>query len=289
MTSFKHYSDKAFAKVNLNFRVTGKLPNGYHQIQSTVTFLPDIYDRIWIKKSKGIKIKAIGKFSKELLKSGGDTLVTNTINILKKKYTIIDNLEIKIEKNIPLGAGLGGGSADAAALTRLILKKYNLKHHKKDIVNILSNIGADIPACFYSSNLKTEGFGNKLTNLKILNKKIWIVLIKPKDFFSTKEIFQRISIPFSKKTTYEYNFSNLINDMNMHDNDLQKVALNFSPSFAQFMSKLPNYNSITKPRMTGSGSTIFVLFQNEIEALDYLDKIRILTRGLWKKISKAYL
>ena len=96
-----------------------------------------------------------------------------------------------IKKNIPIGAGLGGGSADAAAVTRLIFKMYKLKIKKKDIINQLAKIGADIPACFFSYNQKIEGFGDKLYKLKLLNKRIWSVLIKPRINFETKGVFQK--------------------------------------------------------------------------------------------------
>ena len=79
---------------------------------------------------------------------------------------------------------------------------YNLKINKKEIINNLSKLGADIPACYFSFNQKVEGFGDKLTKLKLLNKNIWILLIKPSVNFSTKEIFKRFSKSFSTMTKY---------------------------------------------------------------------------------------
>ena len=130
-------------------------------------------------------------FLKLFYENGGDTIVTKLYIYFKKKYPIPDNFKIKIEKNIPLGAGLGGGSANAAAVSRLIFKMYNLKINKKEIINHLSKLGADIPACYFSFNQKVEGFGDKLTKLKLFNKNIWILLIKPNVNFSTKEIFKK--------------------------------------------------------------------------------------------------
>ena len=94
----------------------------------------------------------------------------------------------------------GGGSADAAAVARLIFKMYNLNINISEMINCLGNIGADIPACYFSSNQKVTGFGDKLTKLKLLNKTIWILLIKPNNVnLSTKDVFKNFSNNFSIK------------------------------------------------------------------------------------------
>ena len=99
----------------------------------------------------------MGSFLSSLINAGGDTIVEKVLNVLKNKYNISNNFEIIIQKNIPLGAGLGGGSADAAAVARLIFKMYNLNIDISEIINCLGNIGADIPACFFSLIKKLKG------------------------------------------------------------------------------------------------------------------------------------
>ena len=94
-------------------------------------------------------------------------------------------------------------------VARLIIKIYNLKI-KKELIEQLGSLGADIPACFFSYNQKIEGFGEKLYKLEALNKRIWSVLIKPKINFETSEIFKKFSKPFSKKASYKFNYENLI-------------------------------------------------------------------------------
>ncbi len=285
-----YLQEKALAKVNLTFRVLGKEKKNYHSINSIVTFLPDLYDNIFIKKNKKLIINTYGEFSKTLYENGGDTIVAKTIHLLKKKHPIPDNFKIKIEKNIPLGAGLGGGSANAAAVTRLIFKMYNLKINKKEIINNLSKLGADIPACFFSFNQKVEGFGNKLTKLELLNKNIWILLIKPNVNLSTKEIFKSFSRPFSTLPKYPYNYKNLINDVNHNKNDLQKVAENHSKVLKNMIHRLPITRAmLAVPKMTGSGSTVFILFKKKTSAISYMENIENITKGYWKKISKVIL
>ena len=145
----KYLQEKAYAKVNLTFRVLGKESQKYHSIDSIITFLPNLYDNIFIKKNEKLVIDTYGEFSKSLYENGGDTIVTKVIHLLKKKYAISNNFKIIIEKNIPLGAGLGGGSADAAAVTRLILRMHNLNISKKELIKYLSKLGADIPALLF--------------------------------------------------------------------------------------------------------------------------------------------
>ena len=152
-----------------------------------------------IKKSQEYKINITGKFSKTLNIEGGDTLVKNLVFLFKEKFNIPYNFNVIIKKNIPIGAGLGGGSADAAAIARLIIKIHKLKINKKEIINLLSTLGADIPACFFSYNQKVKGFGEKLTKYKLLNKKIWAVLIKPNINFNTKDIFNKFFKTFFLK------------------------------------------------------------------------------------------
>ncbi len=290
MVASNYLQEKALAKVNLTFRILGKETKNYHSINSIVTFLPDLYDNIFIKKNKKLIINTCGEFSKNLSEDGGDTIVTKAILSLKRKYAIPSNFKVKIEKNIPLGAGLGGGSADAAAVSRLIFKMYNLKISKKEIINHLSKLGADIPACYFSFNQKVEGFGDKLTKLKLFNRNIWILLIKPSVNFSTKEIFRSFSKPFSTMPKYTYNYKNLINDINYNKNDLQETAENSSIVFRKMVNSLPiTEEMLAAPKMTGSGATIFILFKKKINAINYMVDIEKITQGSWKKISKVIL
>ena len=266
------------------------MDNNYHVIDSIITFLPDLYDNIFIKKSNRLVISTFGEFSGTLCKMGGDTIVEKTIYFLQKKYNISSNFEIKIKKNIPLGAGFGGGSADAAAVARLILKTHNLNIKKKEIIDNLSNIGADIPVCYYSFNQRVEGFGEKITKLKTFNKTMWALLIKPNSPLSTKEIFKKFTKPFSFQPNYKYNYKNLIFDIKHSKNDLQKIAESSSFQFKYVLKSLPKTKeAVTIPKMTGSGSAIFILFNSKISAKKYSRSIHKITKNCWKKISKVIL
>ena len=278
----------AFAKLNLSFKVLKKLPNNFHQIESYITFLPNIYDHLIIKKSLQNKIVINGKFANQLIANGGDTLIKKSIKLLSNLLNIKVCLEVNLKKNIPLNSGLGGGSADAAAIIRAIIKLYKIKNNKL-IINNLSKIGSDVPACFLSKNVKVSGTGEILQPIKLLNKKLWALLIKPKSNYSTKNIFESFNNSFAKKTKFELTLNNLINDMNKYNNSLEKTVCRIEKNVKNVLSYLYNFNSLTLPRITGSGSTVFVLFKTKEDLKIYKKKLSFVKEDYWIQYSHLIL
>ena len=278
----------AFAKLNLSFKVLKKLPNNFHQIESYITFLPNIYDHLIIKKSLQNKIVINGKFANQLIANGGDTLIKKSIKLLSNLLNLKVCLEVNLKKNIPLNSGLGGGSADAAAIVRAIIKLYKIKNNKL-IINNLSKIGSDVPACFLSKNVKVSGTGEILQPIKLLNKKLWALLIKPKSNYSTKNIFESFNNSFAKTIKFELTLNNLINDMNKYNNSLEKTVCRIEKNVKNVLSCLYNFNSLTIPRITGSGSTVFVLFKTKEDLKIYKKKLSFSEKDYWIQYSHLIL
>ena len=278
----------AFAKLNLSFKVLKKLPNNFHQIESYITFLPNIYDHLIIKKSLQNKIVINGKFANQLIANGGDTLIKKSIKLLSNLLNLRVCLEVNLKKNIPLNSGLGGGSADAAAIIRAIIKLYKIKNNKL-IINNLSKIGSDVPACFLSKNVKVSGTGEILQPIKLLNKKLWALLIKPKSNYSTKNIFESFNNSYTKTTKFELTLNNLINDMNKYNNSLEKTVCRIEKNVKNLLSYLYNFNSLTLPRITGSGSTVFVLFKTKEDLKIYKKKLSFVEEDYWIQYSHLIL
>ena len=270
----------ACAKLNLSFKVLKKLPNNFDQIESYITFLPNIYDHLIIKKSFKNKIVINGKFANQLIANGGDTLIKKSIKLLSNLLDLKVCLEVNLKKNIPLNSGLGGGSADAAAIIRAIIKLYKIKNNKL-IINNLSKIGSDVPACFLSKNVKVTGTGEILQPIRLLNKKLWALLIKPKSNYSTKNIFESFNNSYAKKTKFELTFKNLINDMNKYNNSLEKTVCRIEKNVKYVLSYLYNFNSLTLPRITGSGSTVFVLFKTKEDLKIYKKRLSFREKDYW--------
>ena len=278
----------AFAKLNLSFKVLKKLPNNFHQIESYITFLPNIYDHLIIKKSLQNKIIINGKFANQLIANGGDTLIKKSIKLLSNLLNLKVCLEVNLKKNIPLNSGLGGGSADAAAIIRAIIKLYKIKNNKL-IINNLSKIGSDVPACFLSKNVKVSGTGEILQPIKLLNKKLWALLIKPKSNYSTKNIFESFNNSYAKTTKFELTLNNLINDMNKYNNSLEKTVCRIEKNVKNVLCYLYKFNSLTLPRITGSGSTVFVLFKTKEDLKIYKKKLSFGKKDYWIKYSHLIL
>ena len=288
MYSSEYLQEKALAKLNLTFRVLGKLPNGMHKIQSHVVFLPKIYDYLVVKKSNTYSIDMRGKYAKELYALGGDTLIRKTIEKACALLSIQINLKVILYKNIPLGSGLGGGSADAAAIFRLLLKIYNIKIPRKKIINFLLLIGSDVPACYFSKNILLSGYGNEIKKITNIKEKKWVLVIKPSESVSTKSIFNKFEDPFSAPINFEYNFNNLIYDMKFKRNDLQNTVEK-NKNYADFIKSLSKENGLFFPRMTGSGSATFLLFNSFYDAIKYKKKIILKNKSIWLRISYLYL
>ena len=278
----------AFAKLNLSFKILKKLPNNFHQIESYMTFIPNIYDHLIIKKSLQNKIVINGKFANQLIANGGDTLIKKSIKLLSNLLNLKVCLEVNLKKNIPLNSGLGGGSADAAAIVRAVIKLYKIKNNKL-IINNLSKIGSDVPACFLSKNVKVSGTGETLQPIKLLNKKLWALLIKPKSCYSTKNIFESFNNSFAKKTKFELTLNNLINDMNKYNNSLEKTVCRVEKNVKNLLRYLYNFNSLTLPRITGSGSTVFVLFKTKEDLKIYKNKLSFGEKDYWIQYSHLIL
>jgi len=283
-----YIEEYAFAKLNLSFKVLKKLPNNFHQIESYITFLPNIYDHLIIKKSLQNKIVINGKFANQLISNGGDTLIKKSIKLLSTLLNLKVCLEVNLKKNIPLNSGLGGGSADAAAIIRAIIKLYKINNYNL-IINNLSKIGSDVPACFLSKNVKVSGTGEILQPIKLLNKKLWALLIKPKSNYSTKNIFESFNNSFAKTTNFELTLKNLINDMNKYNNSLEKTVCRIEKNVKTVLSYLYNFNSLTLPRITGSGSTVFVLFKTKEELKIYKKKLSFDEKNYWIQYSHLIL
>ena len=280
-----YIEELAFAKLNLNFKIINKLPNNYHKIDSYITFLPCIYDHLTIEKYFENQITISGKFAKELNNSGGDTLIQDSIKLLSHLLKINIRVKVHLKKNIPLSSGLGGGSADAAAIIRAIIKLYKININKSLIINNLSRIGADVPTCFISRNVKVEGFGNIVKPLKRLNKNLWALLIKPKSNYSTKCIFDNFDNSYAKPSNFKFTVNNLIKDMNKYNNSLQKTVCKIEKNVEAIISYLSNYDSLTLPRITGSGSIVFVLFNAKKDLNMYIKNLDLNTKDYWIKTS----
>ena len=258
------------AKLNLNLHVISKDIDGYHFLKSHVCFL-NLYDYIYISKSKKTSINQDKLNSSFNLND--ETILLKTLKLFKEKYNWSQNFNIRFIKNIPIGAGLGGGSADAAALLlglRLIFnKKTNLykKVQIRDILKLGFLIGSDVPSCVYSKSLRISHKGENLFICKT-PQQFKFLLIYPNIRLSTKKVFET----FDKNKNSKLLLHNSIQDIEIYNSLLEPACVN-EPKIKEIINTLKSLKNIAAYGMTGSGSTCFGIFANSIDLKSALTKL----------------
>jgi 4-diphosphocytidyl-2-C-methyl-D-erythritol kinase len=274
---------KSFAKINLALHVTGKL-NILHKIESVIKFI-ELHDTIFIKKIKSNKHKISfnGNFSKNIKK---DNTVNKLFEILEEKK-ILNNkkFEIKIKKNIPQEAGLGGGSMNAATILNFLIKKNFIQINQKTILQITKLIGSDVILGINpkSTILSSNGTIKKFIKTSNFN----ILLVRPNFGCSTKKIYSGVK-KFSKPV-FDNSKKKMMNLKSLlkYENDLEKVAFSKYPKLKILKSYLENLNQPLFVRMTGSGSVLVAYYQKKQDC--ELAKVRFKRKfkNYWCNASKT--
>ena len=257
----KYYSILAPAKLNLNLFVTGKGKEGYHSLKSDVCFL-ELADKIYIKRHYK-DVFTQNKIANSLTINPNDNLIIKAIKKFRLTTKWNEKFKVYLDKNIPIGAGLGGGSADAASTLILLRKLFNDKF-KSDKIKLSSlykiaiELGSDVPACLQSKDLRLEEYGNKITRTKIANVNCYFLLINPNINLSTKDVFNNFANSKYKEGKITDNY---FGDINIH-NSLLSSAIDLAPQIADILLYLNKSINIIAYGMTGSGSTCFGIFKN---------------------------
>jgi len=281
---------EAPAKLNLNLFITSINHKGLHLLKSHVCFL-ELSDKIYIKYFLKDEFHQTSK-NKFLLVNPNDNLISNAIKAFRLHTNWDQKFKVILEKKIPIGAGLGGGSADAAATLILLSNLYN---NNKDInqkitvaslFKIALNLGSDVPACLKSRDLLLEGYGEKLTNTNI-PKGYYFLLLNPNLNLSTKLVFDQ----YKDNSKDEFQDANLYFENIQIYNSLIASAMILAPSISLILSNLKNTPNITAYGMTGSGSTCFGIFKNLSDINVFKEKFnKILDKPffIWEGKKKNY-
>ena len=244
----------AKAKINLCLHVTGQNMEGYHLLDSLVAFA-NYGDELVFHDNEKIEIVSEGKFGKDL---SNIKIQKNIIFKALKSLNLSSGVKIKLQKNLPVSAGIGGGSADAAATLRGILQQKNIPFPPDDGLAL----GADVPVCIKSTTQRMQGIGEKLTDVKVFPK-LAAVLVNSGDKVSTPVIFKLLknkdnqdigNLPNKKMT-----FTQTVHYLSELRNDLELPAFELIPNIKNVITLLNNSGS-SLSRMSGSGATCFGLF-----------------------------
>lgn len=273
------------AKINLFLHINGKRADGYHTLQSHIMFA-DMGDKITIKPDNDYSLNIKGAFSNGLETQGN--LITRAVYDFCDLINQPPNFHITLDKNIPIGAGLGGGSSDAASVIKGLINILDIDISTVNLSPLLEGLGADVPACFYGQSCFVEGIGQKISPLPAPS--LYALLIYPNTHCSTADIFKNFNSKFSKEIVKEIeidkNFStsdDLIHFIKQQQNDLSQPALATFPAIIDCLKVLESHDNLLLTRMSGSGSTCFSLFETIEKAQKAQQEIQTKHPDWWVK------
>ncbi len=259
-----YYKISAPAKLNLNLRIKDKMFNQLHFLESKMCFL-ELSDQIYFKFSNYDSFHQ--KKNNSFIINPRDNLILNAVNTFRLFTNWDKNFDIFLDKQIPIGAGLGGGSADAAATLILLRnlfnkeKKYN-KVSFSSIFEIGSQLGSDVPACLISKDLKLKGYAKEIKRVKIPTN-YYFLIINPNVELHTKDVFRT----YSDFLDLQNNSKNIFFENIKIYNSLLPSAMKLAPQISDILKKLDKMPNIVAYGMSGSGSTCFGIFKNLDEIL----------------------
>lgn len=257
-----HIILKAQAKINLALDVTGKRPDGYHTLRTVMQSVA-LCDSVYIKKiNKPGYLKVVT--SVPYLPADERNIAYKAANLLIKRYNLTEGVFIKLEKRIPVSAGLAGGSADCSAVLSGMKRLFNLTISRRELMSIGLELGADVPFCLARGTALAEGVGEELTKLRPMPK-AWILLVKPAAIVSTAEVFKAF-VP--NDTVTRPDIDRLIECIAKGDlpgigahmaNALESVTAKLHPVIGELKALMLS-NGALGAVMSGSGPTVVGLF-----------------------------
>jgi 4-diphosphocytidyl-2-C-methyl-D-erythritol kinase len=248
-------TERANAKINLALHVLGRRLDGYHELDSIVAFA-GVGDVLTIEPASSLALTLSGPFANDL-NEGSENSVLAAWRLLAD-FTELTPAKFQLEKNLPVASGIGGGSADAAAALRGLIKLFNLKISAADLNAIALKLGADVPVCLASTPCRMQGIGETLSPIATQLPKA-IVLVNPLRPSPTAKVFETLGLqPGQSHGSAIEDITNI----NSWRNDLEHPAIKLLPEIAQVIAALKSQAGITSVRMSGSGATCFGLYEN---------------------------
>ncbi len=252
------------AKINLTLHITGKREDGYHLLDSLVVFL-DFGDELTVTDADETSLELRGAYAD--LISAEDNLVLRAVRLLQSSFGVARQVRITLKKNIPVGAGLGGGSADAAATLRALNQQWRLGLAMTELARLGAELGSDVPACVLSRPVWLSGVGDTLEPA-MLDCKSFLLLAYPAMALPTVSVYRAFSAlqpPVSRPDTL-VDEEALLGYLARARNDLTSAAVSLCPAVGVLLNALAETKSAQLVRMSGSGAACFALYRSMQEA-----------------------
>ncbi len=274
--------ERAYAKINLTLDVLGRRPDGYHQVDMVMQTV-DLSDLVWVEETEGDEIKVDSTATNIPLDSRN--LVVVAAQAFQQFSGIRRGLNIRIEKNIPVAAGLAGGSADAAAVLRGLNRLYGTNYSSDQLAEIGASIGSDVPFCVYGGCAVATGRGELIRRI-YHHMRPWVVLTRPPVYVSTAEVYNATS-------QAQYATSTASDEMvrALEQGDFEAVRSLVSNGLQQTTFRLYPEVALVKERMeaatgqpvfmSGSGPTLFALLPTQSAAQRMYNTLRGFMREVY--------
>jgi 4-diphosphocytidyl-2-C-methyl-D-erythritol kinase len=254
------------AKINLTLHIGRRRADGYHELESLVVFA-DVGDELWFARADDLALAVDGPFAAALT-GETDNLVLKGARALAVQAKIEPRAHITLTKNLPVASGIGGGSADAAAALRGLMRLWNLHIEPEALQQIALSLGADVPACLRGGALQVEGIGDRLTPLSgfpVLDA----VLVNPGVAVSTADVFGRLDVRTGiTHSIAPHDWSQLLGFLEQQHNDLEEPASHAAPIIREAIDALCVDPLSLLVRMSGSGATCFGIYGDARGASD---------------------
>ncbi|HEY0412470.1 MAG TPA: 4-(cytidine 5'-diphospho)-2-C-methyl-D-erythritol kinase [Allosphingosinicella sp.] len=268
--------ETAFAKLNLALHVRGRQPDGYHGLETIFAFVEE-GDRLQVESGEGLSLRVEGPFAAALA-GAGDNLVHAAARLLAERFGVDRGAALILDKRLPVAAGIGGGSADAAAALRLLDRFWGLDAGEAPLLALARQLGADVPVCLLSRPCRGTGRGDALTPLDAPElRAIPVLLVNPGVPLSTAAVFRAWDGPASGP---------LGPDPFGGANDLEGPAIALVPEIEEVLEALRGCAGARLVRMSGSGATCFALFGDEAERDSASRRIAAARPGWWRLASR---
>ena len=255
------------AKLNLNLRVTGRRDDGYHLLDSVVVFT-GFSDWIELEPAQEDSVAVTGDFASSV-GAGEDNICFRALAAFRDHGGVPGGHSITINKRIPVGAGLGGGSSDAAAILRYLNRTSPAPLAERRLAEAALSLGADVPVCLAGIAQRMQGIGDMLTPVDPVPHG-HLVLARADAMLPTAEVFRSLRESGSGDAAplRSSEISGSVADIVAAGNDLQAAAMSLSPDIALVLDRLRDGNGVIAAQMSGSGSACFGLFDNGDDAIN---------------------
>ena len=276
------------AKLNLYLHVTGKRADGYHLLDSLAVFASR-HDVVEVSAAGDLSLSVDGPFAPALHAAmEGDNIMLRAARALAEAAKIAPRASIRLTKNLPVAAGIGGGSADAAATLGLLARLWNTELDDRAMQALALSLGADVPVCRFGRAAFMGGIGEELEPAPALPP-VSLVLVNPRLPLATKDVFRARDQAFSppgRFTGAPADPASLAALLRDRKNDLEAPAIRLMPTVGDVLAALGRQKGCLLARMSGSGATCFGLFAGESEAADAAAAISRAEPGWWADASR---